>query len=73
MKEAFQEVLKIFGFPPELAEVFAKNAQALQQGLPGHHPQQPNNESINNDEGTETNFIFVYIMYNVQIFKNQVF
>ena len=56
MKEAFQEVLKIFGFPPELAEVFAKNAQALQQGLPGHlQPQQPSNESINNDEGMETN------------------
>ena len=31
MKDAFQEVLKLFGFPPELAEVFAKNAQALQQ------------------------------------------
>ena len=31
MKDAFQEVLKIFGFPPELAEVFAKNAQAMQQ------------------------------------------
>lgn len=31
MKDAFQEVLKLFGFPPELAEVFAKNAQAVQQ------------------------------------------
>ena len=31
MKDAFQEVLKIFGFPPELAEVFAKNAQAMSQ------------------------------------------
>ena len=63
MKEAFQEVLKIFGFPPELAEVFAKNAQALQQGLPGHlQPQQPSNESIKNDEGTETNLTFLFTL-----------
>jgi hypothetical protein len=31
MKDAFQEVLKLFGFTPELAEAFAKNAQAAQQ------------------------------------------
>ena len=31
VKDAMMEMLKLFGFPPELAEVFAKNAQALQQ------------------------------------------
>lgn len=31
VKDAMQEMLKLFGFPPELAEVFAKNAQAMQQ------------------------------------------
>ncbi len=31
VKDAFQEVLKMFGIPPELAEVLAKNAQAFQQ------------------------------------------
>jgi len=38
IKDAFLEVLKLFGFPPELAEVFAKNAQALQQQ---QHQQEP--------------------------------
>lgn len=43
IKDAFQEVLKIFGFPPELAEVFAKNAQALQQN---QDQNQPDNQPI---------------------------
>lgn len=45
MKDAFQEVLKLFGFPPELAEVFAKNAQALQQ--------QESNDTNSTDEGMD--------------------
>ena len=40
-----QEVLKLFGFPPELAEVFAKNAQALQQ--------QESNDTNSADEGMD--------------------
>ena len=47
MKEAFQEVLKLFGLPPELAEVFARNAQAMQQ-----HQQQEPNDTNSTDEGT---------------------
>ena len=30
MKDAFQEVLKLYGVPGELAEAIAKNAQAAQ-------------------------------------------
>ena len=48
MKEAFQEVLKLFGFPPELAEVFAKNAQGLQA-----LQQQEPNDNTSTDEGTK--------------------
>ena len=47
MKEAFQEVLKLFGLPPELAEVFARNAQAMQQ----HQQQQESNDTNSTDEG----------------------
>ena len=47
MKEAFQEVLKLFGLPPELAEVFARNAQAMQQ-----QQQQEANDTNSTDEGT---------------------
>ena len=46
IKDAFQEVLKIFGFPPELAEVFAKNAQALQQSQGSNSPQPPEDNPI---------------------------
>ncbi len=45
MKDAFQEVLKLFGFTPELAEAFAKNAQALQQ------QQEQAQQQSNNDTG----------------------
>ena len=41
IKDAFQEVLKIFGFPPELAEVFAKNAQALQRNQESQNHENP--------------------------------
>lgn len=54
MKDAFQEVLKLFGFPPELAEVFAKNAQALQQMQnQGSKPDQASSStlSLGQDQG----------------------
>ena len=51
MKDAFQEVLKIFGFPPELAEVFAKNAQAMQQQAQESNAENSGISSPGQDQG----------------------
>lgn len=53
IKDAFQEVLKVFGFPPELAEVFAKNAQALQQTMKGDAPSSSSSIPSADNQGTD--------------------